>query len=90
MNKVCISSLKKKIVKIKLDILKLKSILVFFFRDLEGVAFGSGVRSHRLIFILKKYTQNNKTGIRLFTISKREGVCVKTSLKNENKSCLFS
>lgn len=29
----------KKIVKTKLNILKLKSILVFFFRDLEGVAF---------------------------------------------------
>lgn len=83
MKKVCISLLfkKKKIVKTKLDILKLKSILVFFFRDLEGVAFCSGVRSHRLIFILKNTHKNNKRGIRLFTISKREGVYVKTSVK---------
>lgn len=51
-NKVCI--LFFYVTKTKLDMLKLKSALVLVFRDLEGIAFCSGIGNHGfIIFILK-------------------------------------
>lgn len=68
----------------------MKIILVFFFRDLEGVAFCSGVRSHRVIFILKNTHKTTREASDYLPFQKGREFMSKHHLKNLNKSCLFS